>query len=39
MEKKIIYMDHAATTPLHPDVLEAMMPYLSENYERGHGIG
>lgn len=29
---KEIYMDHVATNPLHPDVLEAMLPYLKENY-------
>jgi cysteine desulfurase len=29
---KLIYLDHAATTPLHPDVLAAMMPYLTEQY-------
>lgn len=29
---KRIYMDHAATTPLHPEVLAAMMPYLTELY-------
>ncbi|MDF0589785.1 cysteine desulfurase NifS [Candidatus Methanocrinis natronophilus] len=27
-----IYMDHAATTPLAPEVLEAMIPYFSERY-------
>lgn len=27
-----IYMDHNATTPLDPKVLEAMMPYLTEHY-------
>ena len=29
---KLIYVDHAATTPLHPEVLEAMMPYFTEHY-------
>jgi cysteine desulfurase len=28
----LIYLDHAATTPLRPDVLEAMLPYLTEHY-------
>ena len=27
-----IYMDHVATNPLHPEVLDAMMPYFKENY-------
>lgn len=27
-----IYLDHAATTPLSGKVLDAMMPYLKENY-------
>ncbi|WP_103665109.1 cysteine desulfurase family protein [Gracilimonas amylolytica] len=29
---KTVYFDHAATTPLDERVLEAMMPYLKENY-------
>lgn len=28
----MIYLDHAATTPLHPAALEAMMPYLGANF-------
>ena len=27
-----VYFDHSATTPLHPAVLEAMLPYLSEQF-------
>jgi len=27
-----IYFDNAATTPLHPKVLEAMLPYLNEDF-------
>ncbi len=37
-----IYLDHAATTPLRPEVLERMMPYLTEvqgNASSPHGAG
>jgi len=30
--KKIIYLDHAATTPLAPEVKKAMEPFWSENF-------
>ncbi len=29
---KRIYLDYAATTPLHPEVLNAMLPYLTESF-------
>jgi cysteine desulfurase len=29
---KRIYLDHIASTPLHSEVLEAMLPYLQEKY-------
>ena len=27
-----IYLDHAATTPLRPEVLAAMLPYLTDHF-------
>lgn len=27
-----IYLDHAATTPIHPEVKEAMLPFLEESF-------
>lgn len=31
-EKRFIYLDHAATTPARPEVVEAMLPYFTENF-------
>ncbi len=31
-EVKRVYLDYAATTPVHPDVLKAMIPYLSDAF-------
>lgn len=38
MEKKIIYLDNNATTKIDSEVLEAMMPYLKENYSNPSSI-
>ena len=29
---KTVYLDYAATTPVHPDVLKAMLPYFNEYF-------
>jgi cysteine desulfurase len=29
---RTVYLDHAATTPLHPQALEAMMPFLTSSF-------
>jgi cysteine desulfurase len=38
----MIYLDHAATTPLRPEVLDAMQPFLTEHFGNPssiHGVG
>jgi cysteine desulfurase len=41
--KRPIYMDHQTTTPIDPEVLAAMMPYLTDQFgdpaSRGHAWG
>ena len=32
MAEKRIYVDHSATTPLKPEVLDAMLPYFTEYF-------
>ena len=37
-----IYLDHAATTPVRPEVIEAMLPFLTEQFgnpSSAHGFG
>jgi cysteine desulfurase NifS len=41
-ESRVVNLDHNASTPIHPDVLQAMMPYLREhggNPSSIHGRG
>jgi len=35
---KRVYLDHIAATPLHPLVLEAMLPYLKENFSNPQSL-
>ena len=32
MSERIIYMDHSATTPVRPEVLEAMLPFFAADF-------
>ena len=35
---KRIYLDHNATTPVHPEVVEAMLPFMTEQFGNGSSI-
>jgi cysteine desulfurase len=34
----VIYLDHSATTPLDPEVLQAMLPYLTEEFGNASSV-
>ncbi len=42
-QRRPIYLDHHATTPVHPEVLQAMLPWFTERFgnpsSRGHAFG
>jgi len=33
-----VYLDHNASTPVHPEVLAAMLPYFSERFGNASSI-
>lgn len=37
MDKKIIYLDHAATTPMYPEAVASMLPYFTERFGNPSG--
>jgi cysteine desulfurase len=34
----VVYLDHSATTPLDPEVLQAMMPYLTDEFGNASSV-
>jgi cysteine desulfurase len=38
MTNKTVYFDHAATTPMKPGVIEAMIPYFNKNFGNASSI-
>lgn len=36
--KRFVYLDHAASTPVDPRVLEAMLPFFNETYGNASGL-
>lgn len=37
-QRKVVYLDHNATTPVHPEVLEAMLPYYKDKFGNASSI-
>jgi cysteine desulfurase len=35
--ERLVYLDHAATTPMRPDAVEAMLPFLTERFANPSG--
>lgn len=38
IKKRIVYLDHAATTPTDPAVVQAMLPYFTEKFGNPSGL-